>query len=248
MTPQAREAVRTAPSEVLGDGTSRWEQEPRIVTRRARPVDRCQNPPVPLGAVTSAEDSAGRLELGLAGIIDAMFERLSVSSRQALVRARDESDRAADGLALNSGHLLIGLAGRPGDQAERALSAVGVSAAELRELLEGGSRLDLERAPLGQFSKELATVLRAAVDRRAESAEVTTGDLLLAVLDAQGSAGAAIMQTSGLVLRLLRQAALRELPEPDPPWPIGEGVWLVTIDGEEEPPVLRWADHQADDR
>lgn len=91
-------------------------------------------------------------------------------------------------------------------------------------------------------------VLEAAVDRRGESAEVTTGDLLLAVLDVPGSAGAALMEMRGLAIRRLRDAALQELAEPDPAWPLGEGVWSVTIDGDDAPPALRWADHQDDDR
>lgn len=91
-------------------------------------------------------------------------------------------------------------------------------------------------------------VLEAAVDRLGESAEVMTGDLLLAVLDAPGSAGAALMEMRGLAVRGLREAALQELAEPDPAWPLGEGVWSVTIDGDDTPPALRWAGHQDDAR
>src|SRR5207302_8715233 len=54
-----------------------------------------------------------------------VFERLSVPARQVIARARDESERGRDQLALDSGHLLVGMAGREGDQAQRALAAVG---------------------------------------------------------------------------------------------------------------------------
>src|SRR5947207_12087381 len=110
-----------------------------------------------------------------------MFERLSVPARQVIVRAREESERLNDRLALDSGHLLVGMAGREGDQAQRVLAAVGLGPATLRSALEK-ARTARERGRLGHFGADMAEVVAAAVARRA-AGDVTTADLLLAILD-----------------------------------------------------------------
>ncbi len=177
----------------------------------------------------------------MTGIIDDVFERLSVASRQAFVRARYDSERRADGLALNSGHLVIGLAGRRGDQSAVALSMVGLSEDDLRRAWHRLSSDDFEPGMLGHSSDELVAVLQMAVERRTEPGEVTTGDLLLAVLDSEDSIGRSLIHSAGTDAAVLREAVLESLVDPDPPWvPEHQGSWVVTIDDEATPSHLRW--------
>jgi ATP-dependent Clp protease ATP-binding subunit ClpA len=162
-----------------------------------------------------------------------MFERLSVPARQVIVRARDESERRNDQLALDSGHLLVGMAGREGDQAQRALAAVGLAPATLQSAL-AEARMGREPGQLGHFGADITAVLAAAIARRAPAHEVTTGDLLLAVIDTPNCVGRTVLLEAGADSEAMRSAALDALDEDDPVWTAARpGVWAITVDSDD---------------
>jgi ATP-dependent Clp protease ATP-binding subunit ClpA len=145
-----------------------------------------------------------------------VFERLSVPARQVLVRARDESERLSDGLAVDSGHLLVGITGREGDQAQRVLAAVGLELATIRSVLEE-ARTGREPGRLGHFGADMREVLATAIARRA-AGDVTTADLLLAVIDTPNCVGRSALLEAGADLDAARSEAIAALAEDDPAW------------------------------
>lgn len=157
-----------------------------------------------------------------------VFERFSVPARQAIVRARDESMRLNDGLELDSGHLLVGLAGREGDQAQQALSAVSITPTTLHlALVDARGR---EAGRLGHFGPDLRRVFEAAIARRALPDEVTTADLLMAIIDSPDCVGHNALVEIGVDLNAARAAASDALSGDDPDWiPNPSGVWIITV-------------------
>lgn len=162
-----------------------------------------------------------------------VVERLSVPARQAIVRARDESVRLNDGLELDSGHLLVGLAGREGDQAQRALSAVSITPTTLQlALVDARGR---EAGQLGHFGADLRRVFEAAIAHRALPDEVTTADLLMAIIDSPDCVGHNALMEIGVDLHAARAAASDALGRDDPGWtPNPFGVWTITV-GSDDP-------------
>jgi ATP-dependent Clp protease ATP-binding subunit ClpA len=161
-----------------------------------------------------------------------VFERLSVPARQVIARARDESDRLHDQLALDSGHLLVGMAGREGDQAQRVLAAFGLDPATIRSVLEG-TRRGRELGRLGHFGRDMKDVVATAVARRATD-DVTTADLLLAIIDTPNCVGRSVLLESGADLEAMRSEAIDALAQDDPAWIVDRpGVWTITIEGDD---------------
>jgi ATP-dependent Clp protease ATP-binding subunit ClpA len=162
-----------------------------------------------------------------------MFERLSVPARQVIVRARDESERLNDHLALDSGHLLVAMAGREGDQAQRALAAVGLAPATIRSALEE-ARTGRGPGRLGHFGADMTEVVAAAIARRATD-DVTTADLLLAIIDTPNCVGRNLLLEAGADIEAVRSAAIDALAEDDPTWTADRpGVWAITV-GSDDP-------------
>jgi ATP-dependent Clp protease ATP-binding subunit ClpA len=145
-----------------------------------------------------------------------VFERLSIPARQVIVRARNESERLDDELALDSGHLLVGMAGREGDQAQRVLAAVGLEPATIRLVL-AEARTAREPGRLGHFAAEMREVIATAIARRA-AGDVTTADLLLAVIDTPNCVGRDVLLEAGADLEAVRSEAIAALAEDDPAW------------------------------
>ena len=161
-----------------------------------------------------------------------MFERLSVPARQVIVRARDESDRLDDQLALDSGHLLAGMAGREGDQAQRVLAAFGLEPATIRSVLEA-TRTGREPGRLGHFGADMTDVVVNAIARRATD-DVTTADLLLAIIDTPNCVGRKVLLEAGADVEAMRSEAIDALAEDDPAWIVSRpGVWTITIGGDD---------------
>ena len=133
-----------------------------------------------------------------------MFERLSVPSRQAIVRGHNECQKIADGQPLNSGHLLVGLAGRSGDQAQRALSSVGLSPKSLELHLAKRSK-SFEPGFRGALAGELRTVISSAVERRQPK---------LCILNTEDSIGLMVLTDAGVDVAELRHACLPRQPRP----------------------------------
>lgn len=173
-----------------------------------------------------------------------MFERLSVPARQVIARARDESKRRDDQLALDSGHLLVGMAGREGDQAQRALAAVGLEPATLQSAL-AEARMGREPGQQGHFGADMTGVLEAAIARRATAHEVTTADLLLAIIDTPNCVGRTVLLEADADIEAMRSAAIDALAEDDPVWVAnGPGVWTITVNSDD--PDVAWSPKEAD--
>jgi len=170
-----------------------------------------------------------------------VFERLSVPARQVIVRARDESHRLNDQLALDSGHLLVGMTGREGDQAQRVLAAFGLEPATIRSVLEE-TRTGREPGRLGDFGPDMKAVVATAIARRATD-DVTTADLLLAIIDTRNCVGRNVLLEAGADVEAMQSEAIDALGEDDPAWIVERpGVWTITVGGDD--PDGTWSDKE----
>src|SRR2546423_9090477 len=163
-----------------------------------------------------------------------MFERLSVPAPQVIARARDESERLNDQLALDSGHLLVGMAGREGDQAQRALAAVGLAPATVQSALAEVS-MGREPGQLGHFGADITEVFAAAIARRATAHEVTTADLLLAIIDTPNCVGRTVLLEAGADIEAMQSVAIEALADDDTVWIANQpGGWTITVNSDDQ--------------
>jgi len=88
-------------------------------------------------------------------------------------------------------------------------------------------------------------VFVAAIARRPAPDEVTTADLLLAIIDTPNCVGRNALLGVGADIEALRSAALDALAEDDPVWIAnGPGVWTITVNSDD--PDVAWSPQEAD--
>jgi ATP-dependent Clp protease ATP-binding subunit ClpC len=155
-----------------------------------------------------------------------MFERFTDRARRVVVAAQEEA-RGLNHSYIGTEHLLLGLVGEDG-VAARALSALGISAAAVREKV-GSAVPKGERAPTGHIpftppaKRALELALRESLDLSA--GYIGTEHILLGVLREREGAGARVLSDLGADLDSARQrvieavsahAARRSGPRPSP--------------------------------
>jgi ATP-dependent Clp protease ATP-binding subunit ClpA len=170
-----------------------------------------------------------------------MFERLQHSAREAVAHARDEADRAGHQV-VGAEHLLLGLLARPGPAAD-ALKAAGADPDELRAQLSARAAAAAPESPdaaqTGQDSAGLAAAAavqgegevgegadipmtreaRRALELAGRAAQrlrhprVSSGHLLLGVIDQPDSPAVQALTVAGIHVGTLRTDVLRRVTE-----------------------------------
>jgi ATP-dependent Clp protease ATP-binding subunit ClpA len=168
-----------------------------------------------------------------------MFERLEHSAREAVAHARDEADRAGHKV-VGAEHLLLGLLARPGHAAD-ALKAAGADPDELRAKLSARAAAESpDAAQTGQDSAGLAAAAavpgeghvggvppdipmtreaRRALELAGRAAQrlrhprVSSGHLLLGVIDQPDSPAVQALTVAGIHVGTLRTDVLRRVTE-----------------------------------
>jgi ATP-dependent Clp protease ATP-binding subunit ClpA len=169
-----------------------------------------------------------------------MFERLHHSAREAVAHARDEAARAGHKV-VGAEHLLLGLLAQPGPAAD-ALQAAGADPDELRAQLSSGAAqpepADSEEAgpdPAGpgattavpgegegadvspdiRMTREARRVFELAgrTAQRLRHPHVSSGHLLLGVIDQPDSQAVQALTVAGIHVGTLRVDVLRRITE-----------------------------------
>ena len=170
-----------------------------------------------------------------------MFERFDQDARAAIAKAKEEAARAGRN-QIGTEHLLLGLMHKPGDATD-VLEAVQADPADVRAALPQveAARAGAEQAPeppeadepaeadaepvvpAVAFDMRLSRNARRALDRAMRTAHrfrhehVSSGHLLLSVIEQPDSGAAQALKVAGIHVGTLRTDILRQLTEAPAP-------------------------------
>jgi ATP-dependent Clp protease ATP-binding subunit ClpA len=150
-----------------------------------------------------------------------MFERFDPDARAAVLHARDEAARSGR-RAIGTEHLLLGLLSRPG-HASDALTAAGADAMDLREQIvpadadatpagsaAGGTPDTVDELPMTNHARHaLELALQAA--QRLRHRNVTSGHLLLGIIDQPHNGGVQALRVARIHVGTLRVDVLQRM-------------------------------------
>jgi len=153
-----------------------------------------------------------------------MFERFHPEARAAVAHAQDEATRSGH-REIGTEHLLLGLLARPGHAAD-ALTAAGADVANLRAGLpgreaeqpepDGEPASDGEMRMTREAKRALELASRAA--HRLRHQHVSSGHMLLGIIDQPGTPAVEALTVAGIHVGTLRADVLQRL-ERGPPEP-----------------------------
>jgi ATP-dependent Clp protease ATP-binding subunit ClpA len=167
-----------------------------------------------------------------------MFERFDQDARAAIAKAKEEASRAGR-TQIGTEHLLLGLMHKPGDATD-VLEAVQADPADVRAALPQveAARAEAEQTPeppepaeaepepvvpAAAYDMRLSRNARRALDRAMRTAHrfrhehVSSGHLLLSVIEQPDSGAAQALKVAGIHVGTLRTDILKQLTEAPAP-------------------------------